>query len=237
MPIRKIGDFYVNIEDGKKQLGIDSNNISGCIKEYKSGKYDGVFGSADFGFKEDNFDFLHELSNVKKIWFNDVNLKNIEGVYSLNSLEYFGVHGKRKGINFALLENLTQISTDWISKDEKMDSCNHIENFYFWHHKPKEKSFENYTFPNCSNTVHLNWSNVYDLTTVNALKGMKRLEIHRCRNLVSLKGLENYSDTLEEIFVDTCGKLTEYNFIRDFPQLKLAVVNGDVLKNENDLAY
>ena len=170
-----------------------------------------------------------------KIWFVDVDLKNIEGVYSLKSLEHFGVHGKRKGINFALLENLTQISTDWISKDEKLDSCIHIENFYFWHHKPKEKSFEKYTFPDCLNEVHLNWSNVYDLTSLNGLKGMKRLRINRCRNLVSLSGLENYRDTLEEVFVDTCGKLTEYSFIGDFPKLKLAIVNGDVLKNENPI--
>ncbi|WP_227938171.1 hypothetical protein [Alkalihalobacillus deserti] len=234
MPIRKIGDFYVNIEDGKKQLGIDSNNISGCIKEYKSGKYDGVFGNNGYGFKEDNFDFLHELSDVKKIWFWDVDLKNVEGIYSLKSLEHFGVHGKRKGINFAMLENLTEISTDWISKDENMDSCIHIENFYLWHHKPKEKSFEKYRFPNCSNEVHLNWSNVSDFTTLNGLKGMKKLEIHRSRNLISLKGIENYQDTLEEVFVDTCGNLSEYNFLRDFLKLKLAVVNGDVLRNETD---
>lgn len=38
---------------------------------------------------------------------------------------------------------------------------------------------------------------------------------------------------MEEVFVDTCGKLTEYSFLGDFPKLKLAIVNGNVLKDEN----
>lgn len=229
-----MGNFFVDIEKGKKYLGIDSDNIKGCIEEYNTGNYEGIFGNYGFGFKEDNFDFLHELTNVKSIWFWEVNLKNTEGIYTLDSLGSFGLHGKRNGINFAKFPNLKVLSTDWISSDENLENCLNIHGFYLWHHKPKEKNFEKYHFPPCSNEIQLNWSNVSDLNTLNGLKGIKRFEIHRSRNLVSLKGLEKYQDTLEEVIVDTCGRLSDYKFLGKFPKLKFVSINGNVVINKND---
>ena len=96
--IEKKGQFYVNNKNWGNSLGIDSSNLKNCIKEFngrrlfrKPNKYNGVFGHHSFGFKESNLDFLKSFKTVKHIWFWDVKLEDIEGVYELTNLQSFGI--------------------------------------------------------------------------------------------------------------------------------------------------
>ena len=235
--IRKEGQFYINRDRGLS-LGIDSSNMENCISEFnkqykflKRGKpYISIFGHHSFGFKEPNLNFLKHFKKVEKIWFWDVSLNDIEGIYFLQNLKSIGLIGKRPAIDFSHFKFLKEITVDWETKDYHLEYCENVEDFYLWHHKPKEKNFNAFKFPlNCKNSASLNWTNVEDLSTLNGLKGVKKIEIHRSRNLKSLKGIEKYSDTLEQIIVTTCGKLEEYEFIKEFPNLKKAYINKEVL--------
>lgn len=231
--ITKIGQFY--IDKGKRgiSIGIDSSNLKNCIKEFNGNGlfkrkrlYDGIFGHESFGFKEMNLDFLINFKTVKHIWFWDVNLNNIEGIYLLKNIETLGITGKRPSIDFAKFPKIRTITLDWETKDYNLEVCQSVENFYLWHHKPKEKNFVNFKFPpKCSNCVSLNWTNVEDLRTLNGLLGVKKIEIHRSRNLLSLQGLEKFADTLEEVIVTTCGKLVDYKFLISFPKINKIYIN------------
>lgn len=231
--IKKKGQFYIDNENWGTSIGIDSSNFKNCIKEFK-GKgifknkslYDGIFGHESFGFKERNLDFLIDFKKIKHIWLWDVDLDNIEGIYHLKDVETFGVTGKRPPIDFGKFPNIKTVTLDWETKDYNLEKCKSIENFHLWHHKPKEKNFMNIMFPpNCSNWFSLNWTNVEDLSTLNGLKGIRKIGIHRSRNLKSLQGLERYIDTLEEVIVTTSGKLTEFEFLKNFPKLKKLYIN------------
>jgi len=233
--IKKKGEFYINQENGHS-LGIDSSNLPNCISEFnkqysffkKGTLYNSIFGHQSFGFTESNLEFLKHFKKVNKIWFWDVDLKNIDGIYHLKNLQSFGILGKRPSIDFSKFSNLKEITLDWETKDYNLDFCQDLENFYLWHHKPREKDFTNFKFPTaCKNNLSLNWTNVENLTTLNGLQGLKIIEIHRSRNLKSLKGLEKYSNTIEQIIVTTSGKLEEYEFIKEFPNLKKAYINKE----------
>lgn len=235
--IKKEGQFYINREGGLA-LGIDSSNIKNCILEYnkqynffKRGKpYNSIFGHISFGFKETNLNFLNHFKTVENIWFWDVNLDNIEKLYNLKNLKSIGITGRRPAIDFSKLNKIEKITTDWTNKDYNFEFCENIKSFYLWHHKPKNKSFKDFNFPTyCYENFSLNWSNVENLTSLNGLKGIKNVEIHMSRNLTSLKGLEKYSDTIEQIIVTTCGKLDDYIFIKEFPKLKKAIINKEKL--------
>ncbi|WP_378172410.1 hypothetical protein [Aquimarina sp. SS2-1] len=235
--IRKEGQFHINRERGIS-LGIESSNMENCISEYnkqfklfkKGNPYTSIFGHKTFGFKESNLDFLEHFKRVENIWFWDVNLSDIQGLYYLKNLKSIGLTGKRPSIDFSQFTSLKEITIDWETKDYNLEQCENVENFYLWHHKPKERNFNSFKFPiNCNNNASLNWTNVEDLTTLNGLKGLKKIEIHRSRNLKSLKGLEKYSETLEQIIITTSGKLEEYEFIKEFPKLKKAYINKKII--------
>ena len=149
----------------------------------------------------------------------------------LKNIETFGITGKRPPIDFGRFPNIKIITLDWETKDFNLTKCDSIKDFHLWHHKPKEKNFTKFRFPlKCSNSASLNWTNVKNLKTINGLSGIRKIEIHRARNLVSLQGLERFSESLEEVIATTSGKLKDFDFLLDFPKIKKVYINGKKYK-------
>lgn len=221
------GEIYIDKEykEGYKSIGIVTDKLDVCIQKYRKDNFNGIFGHPSFGFKKEDFDFIKDFKDAKRIWFWNITVSDVSGLYTLASPEYFGVNGKRPMLDFSHFTNLKTLVLEWNSKDKNLQSCQNLELFNLWNHKPKEKSFINFDFPYAAKEVGLYWTNVEDLTSLNGLRGLGKISIERSRNLKSLRGLEKYSDSLESIFIDTCGKLTDYTFILEFPNLKNAIIN------------
>ncbi|MES2733415.1 MAG: hypothetical protein V4714_16840 [Bacteroidota bacterium] len=213
-----------------KSIGITSEKINECRVKYQMEDFNGIFGNPSFGFKEDTFDFVNGFVNVKMVHFWDIAVSNLSGLYQSPEIEYLSVMGSKPGIDFSHFPNLKTVIVDWNKGDIHLNTCEKVERFHLWHYKPKERSFQAFDFPKFARSVQFNWTNAEDLTTVSGLKGMVDLEIHQSRNLKSLKGLEQYADTLERIWVDSCGKLSDYSFILDFPKLNMALINRVKIK-------
>lgn len=221
------GEIYVDKEykQGYRSIGIISEKLDVCIQRYREENFNGIFGHPRFGFINKDFDFINEFKDAKRIWFWNIKATDISGLYTLEEPEYFGVNGKRPMLDFSHFASLKTLVLEWNAKDTNLQSCKNIELFNLWHHKPKEKSFIDFNFPYAAKEVGLYWTNVEDLTSMNGLRGLNKISIERSRNLKSLRGLEKYSDSLRSVFIDTCGKLTDYTFILEFPNLKSAVIN------------
>lgn len=224
-------DIFIDKEKkgGYKSIGIVTDRLEKCISKYQQENFNGIFGNPTFGFKNADFDFVKDFKDAKFIWFWNINVNNVKGLYNLENAEYFGVMGKRPLIDFSHFPSLKNLLLEWHQKDKSLHTCENIEQFDLWHHKPKDKSFADFSFPRFAKKVSLNWTNVEDLTTLNGLKGMREISIDRSRNLKSLRGLM-YADTIEELYIDTCSRLSDYTFILDFPNLHSAVVNRIRLK-------
>ncbi|KAA3437792.1 hypothetical protein [Rufibacter hautae] len=225
-------EVYIDKEDqdGYKSIGIVTEKLDICIQKYKQENFNGIFGHPNFGFKNEDFGFIKDFKEAKRIWFWDINVSDVSGLYTLENPEYFGVMGKRPMLDFFHFASLKTLVLEWNSKDRNLQTCKNLELFNLWNHKPKEKSFINFNFPNAAKEVGLYWTNIEDLTTMNGLRGLNKISIERSRNLKSLRGLEKYSNSLESIFIDTCGKLTDYTFVLEFPNLKSATINRVKLK-------
>ncbi|SFH37007.1 hypothetical protein [Pontibacter chinhatensis] len=225
-------DIFIDKEKqgGYKSIGIVTDKLDKCIAKYQQENFNGIFGNPSFGFKNVDFDFVKDFKDAKFIWFWNINVNDITGLYNLENAEYFGVLGKRPLLDFSNFRSLKTLVLEWHQKDKNLYNCENIEHFDLWHHKPKDKSFADFSFPRFAKKVGLNWTNVEDLTTLNGLKGMSEISIDRSRNLKSLRGLETYADTIEKLYFDTCNKLSDYTFILDFPKLQSAVVKRIRLK-------
>lgn len=84
MPIALENGFYQSHDLGLgSRVGIESNRLSECIEYIKNHNITGAFGTPSFGFEGADLNFLKELPWIEDIWFWDVNLKNIDGLYTL----------------------------------------------------------------------------------------------------------------------------------------------------------
>jgi hypothetical protein len=148
MPIARDGKFLVTSPmGGLPRLGLESAILSECIQEALAKPYRGVFGSPHFGFHETTLNALLKLPHLEEIWFWDINLKNVDAVYTLKGLTFFGVHPKRPPVDFSRLPSLERLVVTYKPGDQGIDRLSGLRLFHLWHYSPKSKTFDDMRLP------------------------------------------------------------------------------------------
>jgi len=233
MPIERDGRFLV-WRDMQHTPGIalESDQLAACADEARRVPFKGVFGNPAFGFHEVTLDVLNELPLTEGVWFWDVELRNVEALYSLTRLRNFGVHPKRPAIDFARLPTLKQLV--WFHKpsDTGVASLLALETLHSWRYRHKTKTFAGLVLPENLLELNINWANVETLDGLPRLPQLRRLELHRCRNLRSLSELGALFPRLEHLVVAACGKVQQgegERVARQLPRLKHAYVKDSIV--------
>lgn len=110
MPIARENGFLRSHDSSiGTRIDIEPGKLRECIEYAKNTGIRGVFGTPCFGFHESNLDFLAEMPWVEDVWFWDIDLKDISGLYQIKDLRYLGVEPKRPPIDFSHLERLQTV--------------------------------------------------------------------------------------------------------------------------------
>ena len=208
MPIEREGPFLVSRDLAEvPSLGLESAKLSACIREAKSRPYKAVFGCPSFGFTESSLDALAELPMLESVWFWDVSLKDVEGIYQLPMLKSFGVHPKRPAIDFSRLRALQQVVWHYKPADAGISSLK-LKRLHIWHCSLESEDFTDLQLPDSLEELQINWANPSKLDGLRELPNLRSLEIHRCRNLDNLAVLPKLFPRLEHLVVAACGKVS-----------------------------
>lgn len=218
---------------GVPSLGMESDKLDQCIAQIKAERVKGVFGSSVFGFEEDNLDFLNELPFVESVWFWDVTLNSIDGLYALKHLRHFGVHPKRPPIQFDKFPHLETAVVEPRTKDSGLEHLPSLRRLNVWRYK--EKDLSKLALPASLVELGLFWASASSLEHLPPLPNLRRLQIERCRNLQHLGVLREKFPNLEQLIIDTCGRVTQQEgilAIEGLPKLERAVVQRTILLGE-----
>jgi len=232
MPISREGNYLVSQDMTEvPSIGIESANLDACIREAIAHPYKSVFGSPAFGFFEESLDALGELPHLEYLWFWDIVLKNIDAIYTLSELKSFGVHDKRPAIDFSCLRSLRKMVWVYKSTDKGISSLQ-LERLHVWRYSAKSKSFAGLQTPDTLEELEINWANTRTLEGLTPISGLRRLQIHHCRNLESLATLHDLFPQLEHLVVGACGRIDPREGARlaeAMPSLTHAFLNGKKL--------
>ena len=186
----------------------------------------GLFGNPSFGFREENLDFLKRTKQPPVwLWFWDVRLSNVDGLYGLTELDSFGVNPQRPGIDFARFRRLTSVVNHWVKADTGLADAP-IAKYYLWHFKPRAKSFAETEIPLGVQHLELTWANPVSLDGLPVLKKLTELQIHRCRNLADLSALPRIAPQLQRLLATTSSRLVPKAGVLDHPTLQTARIDG-----------
>lgn len=211
-------------------LGIESDRLRECLEQIKDSGLKGVFGSPCFGFAGQDLDFLKEIPFIESVWFWDVALNNIEGLYALADLRHFGIHPRRPAIQFNRFRQLQTAVVELRSKDSGLAQLQSLQTLHLWRYK--EKDLASLSLPDSLVELKLNWASMTSLDQLQALPNLRRLEIHRCRNLESLGVLCERYPNLEQLVIAACGRMSAdegSRSIRGLKKLRHAFVQSSVL--------
>jgi hypothetical protein len=207
-------------------VGVESKRLEKCLAHYNAIGARGLFGHPDFGFKEDNLDFLRRAKvKPRWLWFWDVALENIDALYLIDELDYFGVNPKRPGIDFSRFRRLDVVINHWIKADTGLPKAA-IGEYHLWHFKPRSKSFEEAAIPLGVKRLELYWANPASLDGLPVLTRLTELRIHRCRNLADLSALPRVAPNLRHLLATTSSRLVPKTGVLDHPKLETALISG-----------
>jgi hypothetical protein len=234
MPIRRVGKFLETEDLGiTHSVGIESGMVDECVAEILRRNVRGVFGSSCFGFREDNLDFLRSTPDIEQVWFWEINLKDVEGLYALKNLRYFGIHEKRAPIDFSRFSNLERIVWQPRIKDSGVEQLSNLRHLDLWRFKSKGKSFRELQLPSALEKLEINWSNPTDLEGFPKLPNLRELQFHYCRNLVSIDRIADFAPNLERLIVTRCANLADYESAQDLDLEHLYInINGKQVANK-----
>ncbi len=214
MPIERIGKFLETADLGiTHSLGIETSQLEFCIQEIKDRKILGVFGCPVFGFKQDNLDFMNEISFIEQVWFWEIGLKNIDGLYSLNDLSYFGIHEKRPAIDFSKFAKLKKAVWQPVRNDCGIGDLKALQGLDVWRFKPKDKTYFSIELPKNLKQLDLNWCNPISLKGMPTLNQLEELQIHYCRNLETIDSIFEFAPNLKKLAITRCANLNNFNVV------------------------
>ncbi len=211
-------------------LGIESGRLHECLDQIKDGGFRGVFGSPGFGFAEQDLDFLKDIPFIESVWFWDVALNDIDGLYALANLRHFGLHPKRPAIEFDKFRQLQSAVIELRPKDSGLAQLQSLQTLHLWRHK--EKHLALLSLPDSLVELQLNWASMNSLDQLQALPNLRRLELHHCRSLESLGVLCEKFPNLEHLVIAACGRMSAdegSRSVRGSRKLKHAIVQSSVL--------
>lgn len=203
--------------------------LDACAEEIRNRKLKGAFGSSVFGFQEATLDALHDLPELEAVWFWDVELNNIDALYELAGLQFFGVHPKRPAIDFSRFPLLRDLIWTHKPKDTGIRSLKSLDRIHVWHYAPKTKSFAELQLPEQLTELQIIWANPNSLEGLSSIPTLRRLEIHHCRNLESLAPIPQLFPMLEHLVVSACGRVADdegERLVAQLPSIKHAFVKN-----------
>ncbi|MBB1440664.1 hypothetical protein H5202_18720 [Shewanella sp. SG41-4] len=214
MPIERIGKYLETEDLGiTHSLGIETNQIESCIREIQDRNILGTFGCPVFGFKQEDLDFLNQIPLIQQVWFWEIGLKDINGIYSLSDLAYFGIHDKRPAIDFSNFPKLQKAVWHPVRKDCGLGELDSLQGLDIWRFKPKEKSYNAIELPKNLKQLDLNWCNPSSLKGMPTLSNLEELQIHYCRNLESIESILYFAPNLKKLVITRCANLKDYEVV------------------------
>ena len=218
MPIARAGKFLETADLGiVHSLGIESAQLDDCVAEINRREIRGVFGCPVFGFQERNLDFLERLQEIRQVWFWEIDLKDIAGLYSQPTLAYFGLSPKRPAVDFSHLPRLRDVVWHPVKHDRGLEQLTQLERLDVWRYKTRDSSFAGFELPGSLRKLEFNWCNQASLDGLPVMPTLEELQFHYCRQLKSLNGLSAVAPNLKKLVVTRCANLDAFDEALNMP--------------------
>lgn len=212
--------------NGQESLFINSDRLSDCIAYLYNNNLRFItinsfqnYKVKDIGFLTQLKDFLEGLSVLETHY--DYSIVN-----ELHKLKYLGIPDNGKDV--IDLKNFPDIEMCGVAFSERLQGlefCNNLKSLTVSNYKPKTKDLS--TLPSLSNLEHLSLiqTNIATLQGVNNFNNLKRLEIFSASKLETIAALQVLLSSLEEIQVELCKKITDFETLGKVKFLKKIILS------------
>ncbi len=213
--------------DGSKKLIIESSRLDACIKYILEGNIKAITINCFQGYDLSNIDFLSELSNVLEGLHLPETKFNLQVVNTLHNLKYLGFADNKKDVidlsNFTKIESL---ACDYSSRLKGLEACKKLKDLTLTGYKTKNKDLSELPFFLEINKFFLFQTDIATLQGIERFSNLKILEIFSAPKLQTIASLQALSNSLEEIQVEQCKNINDFEILEKVQSLKKIIISN-----------
>jgi Leucine-rich repeat (LRR) protein len=212
--------------NGQESLFINSDRLTDCIKYLHNNdlRFITINSFQDYKAKDIAFliqlkDFLEGLSVLETHYDYSV-------VNELHKLKFLGIPDNGKDV--IDLKNFPDIEMCGVAFSERLqglETCSNLKSLTVSNYKSKTKDLS--ALPSLNNLEHLSLIKT-DIATLQGIKGfsnLKKLEMFSASKLETIAALQALSNSLEEIQVEQCKKINDYETLGKVKFLKKIILS------------
>jgi BspA type Leucine rich repeat region (6 copies) len=227
MPITETKEGFKIFEDKNsgRILILKSDAIRTEMDFYRKHHLDGISINKSHGFNSDNLDFLKDYPDIRHISISE-GIKNFEGLYTLTGLNFLILSGKKLNINFSKFASLKELSIDWGSKIQGLDSCKNLQRLSVFKYNSRTKDFSEISELVWLKELEITQSNIVTLNGLKRFEKLEKLHFAFCPKLKYLCDLEGSRNSISSIIFKNCKSILNYDYVQQLKKLKILAFNN-----------
>jgi len=212
--------------NGQESLFINSDRLSDCINYLRSNDLRFITINSFQGYKTKDIAFLIELKDFLE------GLSVLETHYDygvvneLHKLKYLGIPDNGKDV--VDLKNFPDIEICGVTFSERLqglESCSNLKSLTVSNYKSKTKDLSALPLLNSLEHLSLIKTEIATLQGVGPFSNLKKLELFSASKLEAIAALQVLSNSLEEIEVEQCKKINDYETLGKVKSLKKIILS------------
>lgn len=212
--------------DGSKKLIIESSKLDACIKYVLDGNIKSITINCFQGYELPDIHFLSKLSNVLEgLHLPETKFDN-QVVNTLHKLKFLGFADNKKDvIDLSNFPDLESLACDYSSRLKGLETCENLKDLTLTGYKSKSKDLSEMPLFLDLRELLLFKTDITTLQGIERFSNLKRLEIFSASKLEAIAALQALSSSLEEIQVEQCKKINDYEALEKVKSLKKIILS------------
>lgn len=219
--------------DGSLKLIIESSKLDACVKYILDGNIKSITINCFQGYDLPDIYFLEKLSGVLEGLHLPETKFDIQIVNSLHMLKFLGFADNKKDVidlsNFPKIESL---ACDYSMRLMGLETCKNLKDLTLTGYKSDNKDLSDLPLFLGLSELMLFKTDIATLQGVERFNNLKKIELFKASKLEVIEALQGLSDNLEEIIVQRCKKISDYETLGKVKSLKKIMLSeSGVIKN------
>jgi hypothetical protein len=212
--------------NGELSLFIDSSRLDECIEFMISHQFKHIHINSYQGYALRDLDFLSRIDDfVEGIVILEAHHANLEIVNTLHKLKSLGFGDDKKStVDLSNFPDLENCAVQYSPRLKGLETCKNLKHLTLSNYKSNSNDLSDFPGLFSLESLFLIQAKLKSLDGIGKLNSLKNLSLYGVSKLLTIEDTGKLSNTLEEIEIENCKNIVDFNSISKLTNLKKLII-------------
>jgi len=224
--VTKEGFKILQNSNGFSQLYIDSSRLDECLEYMISHNFKNIIISSYQGFAIEDLSFLSRIGDfIEGVVVSGTSFENTGIINTLHKLKFLGITDDKKTvIDLSNFPNLETCAVTYSPRLKALEKCKFLKDLTITNYKSNNEDLKNFANLASLRKLSLFKAKLVTLDGIEQLKLLVNLVLYGIPKLKTIKNLAELSESLEQIEIESCKSITDYEYLGKIVSLKKLII-------------